>query len=81
MRLEKNVAILYGMLEPGTLSTRNDDDAVNDFDSRVKGARGKFKVVERVVGETVDAAAGAGVGVGTGAKNENIEDVGRMARR
>ena len=67
------------MLEPGTLSTRNDDDAVNDFDSRVKGARGKFKVVERVVGETVDAAAEAGVG--TGAKNENIEDVGRMPRR
>ena len=44
------------MLEPGTLSTRNDDDAVNDFDSRVKGARGKFKVVERVVGEAVDGA-------------------------
>ena len=55
-RLEKNVALLYGMLEPGTLSTRNDDDAVNDFDSRVKGARGKFKVVERVVGEAVDGA-------------------------
>ena len=87
-RLEKNVVTLYGMLEPGTLSTRNDDDAVNDFDSRLKGARGKSKVIERVVGERVPAAGsddlggpGAGAGVGAGPRNENIEDVGPMRQQ
>ena len=92
-RLEKNVATLYGMLEPGTLSTRNDDEAVNDFDSRLKGAGGKSKVIERVVGERAPATAAAAerddvsgspagararVAGAAGTRNENIEDVGRI---
>ncbi|KAI0134714.1 hypothetical protein BJ170DRAFT_213204 [Xylariales sp. AK1849] len=50
-RLEKNVTSLYVLVEPGTLSTENDDEAVNDFDDRVKRAQGKLKIVERMTGE------------------------------
>ncbi|RYP60514.1 hypothetical protein DL771_010492 [Monosporascus sp. 5C6A] len=76
-RLEKNVVTLYGMVEPGTLPTRNDDKAVNDFDSRLKGAQGKAKIIERVVGEKTRLDAPDAVPAAR-PKNENIEDVGRI---
>lgn len=50
-RLEKNVATLHALVEPGTLSTENNDEAVNDFDDRVKRAQGKLKIIERMIGE------------------------------
>lgn len=50
-RLEKNVLTLHALVEPETLSTENSDEAVNDFDDRVKRAQGKARVVERQVGE------------------------------
>ncbi|OTB09028.1 hypothetical protein M426DRAFT_316318 [Hypoxylon sp. CI-4A] len=81
-RLEKNVSMLYGMVEPGTLSTKNDDESVNDFDSRIKGAQSRVKMIERAVGE------GAGKGsvdrfrsAQPAQKNENIEDIGKITRR
>ncbi|KAI0206902.1 DUF1715-domain-containing protein [Astrocystis sublimbata] len=82
-RLEKNIETLYGLVEPGTLSTNNDDEAVNDFDSRMKGAHGKLRIIERAVGEgpatgrfgTTSANARSPPPV---SKNENIEDAGRI---
>lgn len=58
-RLEKNIVTLHALVEPDTLSTENSDDAVNDFDDRVKRAQGKARVIERHVGEDagLDAAA------------------------
>ncbi|RYP29407.1 hypothetical protein DL767_006747 [Monosporascus sp. MG133] len=76
-RLEKNVVTLYGMVEPGTLPTRNDDEAVSDFDSRLKGAQGKAKIIERAVGEKTKLDA-PDVFPAARPKNENIEDVGRI---
>lgn len=61
-RLEKNVLTLHALVEPETLSTENSDEAVNDFDDRVKRAQGKARVVERQVGEEgvkKDVAKGA----------------------
>ncbi|KAI0383162.1 DUF1715-domain-containing protein [Hypomontagnella monticulosa] len=75
-RLEKNVTMLYGLLEPGTFSTKNDDESVNDFDSRIQSARGKVKMIERVVGEGDKSSAGRRRGPPIGQKNENIEDFG-----
>lgn len=49
-RLEKNINTLYALVEPETLSTANTDEAVQDFDDRVKRALGKAKIVERMVG-------------------------------
>ena len=49
-RLRKNVASLYALVEPGTLSTKNEDSAVQDFDDRLKRAQGKAKIVEKMLG-------------------------------
>ncbi|KAJ3556897.1 hypothetical protein NPX13_g10038 [Xylaria arbuscula] len=76
LRLEKNLEMLYGLVEPGTLSTDNDDESVNEFDSRVKGALGKQKIIERVIGEgTKGRNTTAALSLG---RNDNIEDVGRI---
>lgn len=60
-RLEKNIVVLHALVEPDTLSTENSDEAVNDFDDRVKRAQGKARVIERHLGEDagLDAAAKA----------------------
>jgi hypothetical protein len=50
-RLEKNVSTLFALTEPDSLSTENTDEAVNDFDDRLKRAEGKAKVIEKMVGE------------------------------
>ncbi|KJZ76820.1 hypothetical protein HIM_03697 [Hirsutella minnesotensis 3608] len=50
VRLDKNVKMLYALVEPGTLSTENSDEAVQDFDDRIKRAQGKAKIVERMIG-------------------------------
>ncbi|KAK2593900.1 hypothetical protein QQS21_008420 [Conoideocrella luteorostrata] len=47
-RLDKNIKMLYALVEPDTLSTENTDEGVQDFDDRMKRAQGKAKVVERM---------------------------------
>ncbi|KAG5987807.1 hypothetical protein E4U43_004930 [Claviceps pusilla] len=47
-RLDKNVRMLYALVEPETLSTENSDEGVQDFDDRLKRAQGKAKIVERM---------------------------------
>ncbi|KAI0875423.1 DUF1715-domain-containing protein [Hypoxylon argillaceum] len=76
-RLEKNLEMLYGLVEPGTLSTNNDDEAVNDFDSRMKGANGKLRIIERAVGEGTTSRNVTNI-LSPPKKNENIEDVGKI---
>jgi len=50
-RLEKHITTLYALVEADTLSTENTDEAVNDFDDRIKRAQGRAKIIERMVGE------------------------------
>jgi hypothetical protein len=72
-RLEKNVTTLFALTEPDSLSTENTDEAVNDFDDRLKRAEGKAKVIEKMVGEDHkkdDAQKTAGPG---GAKSAGLE--------
>ncbi|KAI1303266.1 hypothetical protein F5Y03DRAFT_188384 [Xylaria venustula] len=77
-RLEKNIEMLYGLVEPGTLSTDNDDEAVNDFDGRIKGANAKLRIIERVIGEGTTGLKGTASASSAPAKNENIEDIGSI---
>ncbi|KAH6604600.1 hypothetical protein Trco_006307 [Trichoderma cornu-damae] len=49
-RLEKNVKLAYALVEPDTLSTDNTDEAVQDFDDRLKRAQGKVKIIEKMLG-------------------------------
>ncbi|KAF5555526.1 hypothetical protein FPHYL_8195 [Fusarium phyllophilum] len=58
-RLEKNINTLYALVEPDTLSTENSDDAVQDFDDRVKRAQGKAKIVEKMAGSGGREPSGA----------------------
>lgn len=50
-RLEKHVQTLYALVEPDSLSTQNTEDAVADFDDRLKRARGKVKIIEKSIDE------------------------------
>lgn len=52
-RLKKNVVTLHALVEPETLATENSDEAVNDFDDRIKRAQGKARIIERMTGEHV----------------------------
>ncbi|KAK7454875.1 short-chain dehydrogenase [Colletotrichum acutatum] len=61
-RLEKNVTTAFALVEPDTLSKENSDDAVNDFDDRLKRAQGKVKIIERMTGEVVSAPEAAAAG-------------------
>lgn len=66
-RLRKNVGALYAFVEPETLSTTNTDEAVQDFDDRVRRAQGKLRVVERMAGASAarEYAKEASPGPGT----------------
>ncbi|KAL8666182.1 MAG: hypothetical protein Q9202_001689 [Teloschistes flavicans] len=50
-RLEKHIRTLYALTEPASLSTDNTEDAVSDFDDRLKRAKGKVKIIEKVLDE------------------------------
>jgi hypothetical protein len=74
-RLRKNIDTLYALVEPETLSTANTDEAVQDFDDRVKRAQGKSKIVEKMVGgagvqgkKSIAASAAAAASSGDAAK-------------
>ncbi|KAL8691181.1 MAG: hypothetical protein Q9218_003531 [Villophora microphyllina] len=50
-RLEKHIRTLYALTEPASLSTDNNEEAVSDFDDRLKRAKGKTKIIENLLGE------------------------------
>ena len=61
LRLEKHLRTLYALTEPASLSTENNEDAVSDFDDRLRRAEGKVKIIEKLVGEesVIDGHQGA----------------------
>lgn len=56
-RLKKHIQMLLGLTDPATFSTRNEEDAVADFDDRFKRAGAKAKVIERIIGETKSSSS------------------------
>jgi hypothetical protein len=50
-RLLKHLKVLHALSESESLSTENTEEAVSDFDYRLKRAEGKAKIIERMVGE------------------------------
>jgi len=51
-RLTKHLKVLHAVSESASLSTENSEEAVSDFDDRLKRAHAKAKIVERMVGES-----------------------------
>ncbi|KFY27043.1 hypothetical protein V493_03726 [Pseudogymnoascus sp. VKM F-4281 (FW-2241)] len=85
-RLEKHVRVLYALSEPASLSTDNSEDAVSDFDDRLKRAHAKVKIIERLVGEDSSLLAGIGDNLGQqagggSAADSSIEDVNILKAR
>ncbi|KAK2805970.1 hypothetical protein FQN50_005985 [Emmonsiellopsis sp. PD_5] len=83
-RLEKHIATLLSLVDPLTLSTENSEEAVADFDDRLKKATAKAKIIEKIIGEHSGTPnnnnkkeANGGGGPGTG----NIEDIGPLPPR
>ena len=56
IRLEKHLRTFYALVESESLSTENDEEAVADFDDRLKRAQGKAKIIERLVGDEITSA-------------------------
>lgn len=50
-RLSKHLKVLHALAESESLSSENTEEAVSDFDDRLKRAQGKAKVIERMIGE------------------------------
>jgi hypothetical protein len=61
-RLSKHLKVLHALSESESLSTENTEEAVSDFDDRLKRAEGKAKIIERMVGECREEVDG-GVGL------------------
>lgn len=51
-RLESHIRMLFALTEPESLSTKNSEDAVTDFDDRLRRAQGKTKLIEKLTGDT-----------------------------
>lgn len=52
-RLEKHIHTLMSLTDPAQLSFENNEDAVSDFDDRLKRAKAKIKIIEKIVHEAV----------------------------
>lgn len=58
-RLTNNIMLAHSLTDPLTFSTDNTEEAVADFDDRVKRAGAKAKVIERIVGESAKSPDGS----------------------
>ena len=72
-RLQKHLNTLSALTEVESLSTENNEDAVSDFDDRLKRAEGKAKVISSIIGESSSVPQ---MDAGTQPKkgNSNMED-------
>ncbi len=63
-RLRKHVTRLSELTNPETVPTENDEDSVSEFDDRLKDAKAKGFLIEKIVGEdhslTSTETAGSG---------------------
>lgn len=50
-RLKKHVETLLKLTDPDTLSVGNSDEAIDEFDDRMKKAKAKTKVIDKLIAE------------------------------
>lgn len=92
-RLVRHVKRLVELTDADDVSRENSEDGVQDFDDRLREAKAKAVLVERLVGEGKESGAGAGAGAGNGgmavkragvkssaAKSSEMEDFGGLPR-
>ncbi|KAI7153381.1 hypothetical protein KC349_g8414 [Hortaea werneckii] len=67
-RLRKHVERLVELTEPESLETKNEEEAVNEFDERLAGAKAKTTLISKVVGESSSSTSSDGGGVSSPGK-------------
>ncbi|PGH19114.1 hypothetical protein AJ80_04192 [Polytolypa hystricis UAMH7299] len=84
-RLEKHITSLLSLVDPLTLEMENTVEAVEEFDDRLKKAKAKVKIIEKLVGEDAKALDGGGTqgaaAAGGAGETGNIEDIGPLPAR
>ncbi|OAX80174.1 hypothetical protein ACJ72_05499 [Emergomyces africanus] len=85
-RLEKHIATLLSLVDPLTLSMQNSEDAIEDFDERLKKAAAKAKLIERMLGEQSTSSDGSPANKNNREGNrpvdgDSIEDFGALPAR
>lgn len=70
-RLERPLKGLHALSESESLSTENTEEAVSDFDDRLKRAEGKAKIIERLVGEGREEVDGGPTNI-----DEHVHNIG-----
>jgi hypothetical protein len=73
-RLSKHLKVMHALSESESLSTENTEEAVSDFDDRLKRAEGKTKIIERMVGEGREEVDGGQTNIGEDVRNINTAD-------
>ncbi|KAK2760937.1 hypothetical protein FQN54_002179 [Arachnomyces sp. PD_36] len=53
-RLEKHITALLSLVDLDTISTENSEEAISDVDDRLKKAKAKVKIIEKIIGEQGD---------------------------
>lgn len=83
-RLKKHVETLLKLTDPHTLSVENSDEAVEEFDDRMKKAVAKAKVIDKLIAKTYKMTVSGDAGeinnqpiTGSG----NIEELSNVAVR
>ncbi|KAK5116735.1 hypothetical protein LTR62_007409 [Meristemomyces frigidus] len=65
-RLRRHIARLDELTEAASLETKNSEEAVNECDERLAGAKAKFLLISRIAGENDREVAEKGVDVNVG---------------
>jgi hypothetical protein len=85
-RLVRHVKRLVELTDSEDVSRENSEDGVQDFDDRLREAKAKAVLVERLVGEGGKENAGGGTAVkragvkSSGAKSSEMEDFGGLPK-
>ena len=79
LRIEKHLQNLHALSEPESLDTHNSEDAVSEFDDRLKRAKAKARIIEKLIGEVTPSAER--LPRGTGTSDANIEDASVLGAR
>ena len=79
-RLEKHITALLSLVDLESISTENTEEAISDVDDRLKKAKAKVKIIEKIIGEQGDGSgnatsSGDGAEGKQGDKSGNIEDI------
>jgi len=78
-RLAKHITTLLALSESASLSTVNTEDAVTEFNDRLKRAQAKAKIIAKITGEDVHGSNGKAATSKSG--KTNIEDANAFDTR